>query len=294
MDTSTIIVDFGPNKAFLGLICGLCRHFHRLSCMAESPESYRQKQFFQGFFSKPLNPRCFEVDYHRAEGTLKEAINRFEHEKAMEILGKVLMGLRFPKDFVRHVETIEFYEAKDGRQKYIVARIHFAKEFRLGNPIERLFYIRNFKSREVEAEDIPRCLKRLNLSERHGKWGPRFVLMAPQLPSEKDGKLEKECERLGIELWELGFAYSIPDRKVKWERRDQKRLQEIQDENEFYMLVFGAILGHLRRLAGLILRLLKTWFPNEVKEAERTVSLWYEKGLDPGLFSATDRGPPMG
>jgi hypothetical protein len=290
MDTSTIIVDFGPNKHFLGSICGLCRHFHRLSCMAESPESYRQKQFFQGFFSSPLNPRCFEVDYHRAEGTLKEAINRFEHEKIMEILGKAWMALRFPKDLVRHIEKIEFYEARDGRQKYIVARIHFAKEFRLGNPIERRFYIRNFKSRELWTKDIPRCLKRLNRSDQ----GNRSILMAPQLPDPLRGKLKREADRLGIDLLELGFAYSLRERSVKWQRRDPKRLREIYDENELYGAIFEEILKYLRRLAGLILRLLKTWMPHEVKEAERTVSLWYEKGLDPGLFSATDRGPPMG
>jgi hypothetical protein len=225
-------------------ICGLCRHFHRISCIAETPDSYRQKQFFQGFFSKPLNPKCFEPDYHRSQGRLFEAINRFEHGKAMEVLGKVLMDLRAPKGTVRHIEKIESSEARDGRLKYIKATIHFAKEFKLGNPIKICFYIRNLKSREVHAKDIPRCLKHLRQSD----WENRIVLMAPQLPSEKDGKLEKECERLGIELWELGFAYAIPERPVKWQRKDPKRFREIYDENELYEAIFEETLKYLRRL----------------------------------------------
>jgi hypothetical protein len=262
--------------------------------MGESPDSYRQKQFFQGFFSSPLNPKCFEPDYHRSQGSLKEAINRFEHGKAMEVLGKVLMGLRFPKDFVRHVETIKFSEARDGRQIYYVAEIYLAREFGFRNPIKALFYIRNYKSKEPGAKDIPRCLKRLIRSDRLGKWGNRSILMAPQLPDPLRGKLKEEADRLGIVLLELGFAYAIPERKVKWSSKDQKRLQEIQDEDELYRAIREKVVGFLLRLAAPILRLLEPWMTQKVREAQRTVRLWYEKGLDPGLFSASVRGPPMG
>jgi hypothetical protein len=96
----------------------------------------------------------------------------------------------------------------------------------------------------VSTVDIPKRLKHL----RQGDWESRIVLLAPQLPSKRGSKLKREADRLGIDLWELSFAYAIPGRYVKWWGRDQKRFREIYDENELYEAIFKKILKYLRKL----------------------------------------------
>jgi hypothetical protein len=227
--------------------------------LSESPDikvfSEKKPSFYWVFEELGLNPEFC---------SLGKALNLYEHWESLRQLAVTFESLKHTKFKPSWVRDWCCEYVWVNRVPFLKVVIYLEPPICLKNvaPLKHifLFKVRDFASREIYAFDCRNLPK--------SRENEHFVVLAPQIADKIKTK--------GLTVWEIGKAFKIEGRRVKWARAKPRRFEVTYDLADFGKALLNRCLQAIRKSIEPIFELVRKLMPQTWIKIE-----WFLQNHDP-------------
>jgi hypothetical protein len=209
--------------------------------------------------------------------SLGKALNLFEHWESMRQLAVIFESLKHTKFKPSWVRDWDCNYVWVNRVPFLKVVVYLEPPICLKNvaPLRHVFMfkVRNFASREVHSCDLE------NLPKPRGD--EHVVVLAPQRADKIKIK--------GVFVWEIGKAFKIEGRRVKWVRSKPRRFEVTHNLADFGKALLNRCLQAIRLTIKPLFDIIRKLMPQTWIKVE-----WFLKDRDVLEFDwkTLDRPPP--